>query len=166
MPKEATGKMATKVVVDILSRHFADIAADNDVLEYPQILYKNSKGFAINNKSDLDRLIKKTINETVGSEMATIYVLNKIADAALELEFDGEKSSLPVLFTISDEGEVDSILAGQKRMSLAPFLLTSGEVSDKFESKVLAAVETVDKESVLNALKTVKSNLKNTKRRK
>jgi hypothetical protein len=152
------------VVVDILTRHFTDIASDSDVLEFPQILYKNSRGFAIKNEEDLKRLIKMAVNESVGPEMATIFNLKKIADKAIDMEFNGEKAFLPVLFVVSDGAIVDQIIKGQKNLSLTSYLLTSGEVSNKVKTKALAAVESVTKESVSNALKAVKSNLKKGKK--
>lgn len=163
MPTEASsGKMTTKVVVDILGRHFNDIAIDSDVIEYPQIIYKNSKGFVITKKSDLDRLIKKIITEQVGAEMSTIYNLKDISDKALEMEFDGGK--LPVLMSVSDASVIDSIFESQKRLSLTPYLLTSGEVKGRLNTKALDSVEEVSKESVSKALKTVKNSLKRSKK--
>lgn len=161
MPAEATtGKMSTKVVMDVLARHFSDIASESDVLEYPQILYKNSRGFAINDESDLDKLIKLAINESVGAEMATIYNLKSISQKALEIGFNGEKSHLPVLMLVQDESIVDRILEGQRRLGLQSYLLTSGEISNSVTTKALTTVEKVAKESVMDALKAVKTNLK------
>jgi hypothetical protein len=159
MPKEASsGKMTSKVVVDVLSRHFEDLAAKSGVVSYPQILYKNSKGFAIKDQKDLMRLIKQSIND-VGSEMSLIYNLDKISEYALEMGFDGSKPFLPVLVLVEDQGIVSSILEGQKRLFGSSYLLTSGEASDSLNKEAMASVSSTTKDSVSKALKSVKDDL-------
>ena len=162
MPKEASsGRMTTKVIVDVLTRHFMDVANESDVVSYPSVSHNNRKSFAVKNKSDLDRLIKTTVNASAGSEFSLIYNLNTIRDKALEIEFSS--TILPVLVQVSDESIVDDLLTSYKTFSGATYLLTAGELSSSLNEKALVALDSVDEDSVSNALKKVKNTLKKKK---
>lgn len=159
LPKETyNGRMATKSIVDILSRHFEDIANENDVVEYPQIFYKQSKGLSVKNKEDLTKLIKKVINSTVGPDMALIYNLDEISKAAIEDEFAKEK--LTTLIYVKDESIVDELLEGYNRTVGRSFLVTAGDVSDSVKTKALLKADQLDSENVLATLKAISANTK------
>lgn len=165
MPKEASsGKMSTKVVVDVMSRHFMDIASECEVAEYPEILYKNNKSFAINNKQDLEKMIKRSITDNVGAEMTLVYNLRSISEKAMDIGFDGKKSQLPVLILVNDESLVDSISKAQKDFVGSSYLLTAGNVSSKLKTRTFSIVEEVTKETVSEALKSVKNYIKKGKK--
>lgn len=165
MPKEASsGKMSTKVIVDIMSRHFMDVASECEVAEYPEILYKNNKTFAINNTQDLEKLIKRCVTENVGAEMTLIYNLRPIAEKAMEIGFDGKKSQLPVLILVKDETLIDAISKSQKDFVGSSYLLTAGGISSKIKTKAFSSLEEVNKETVSEALKSVKNYIKKGKK--
>jgi hypothetical protein len=167
LPEQASkGKMAPKTVVDLVSKHFFDIAIDKGVNEYNPINYRHSKTFAVNNAADLDKMIKRVINDQVGAAMTLVFNLDEIADYGIENEYDGEKSQLPVLVVVKDTSIVDQIIEGMKEFTDSSYLLTSGLIDGKVTTKAMVAVEEVNKTSVSNALKTVKSNMKKKGRNK
>jgi signal recognition particle subunit SEC65 len=162
MPREATiGRMTTKVIADILTRHFMDVANEADVVSYPSLALNSRKSFAVKNKDDLDRLIKSIVNSSAGSEFSLIYNLNSIRDKALDMEFSS--AVLPVLVRVGDETLVDSMLSSYKSFSGQVYLLTAGSTSSSLNEKALVALDSVDEESVTAALKEVKAALKNNK---
>ncbi len=157
LPKEVIG-MAPKNVSELISRHFSDIAGESGILSYPAINHKSSKGFVVNNTSDLEKFVKKTINSSLGVEISPIFSLRAIAEQALEAEFSG--NLFPVLVVVKDESLVDSLVSAYSKLSGASFLLTAGDVSANLNSEVLAKTSETDEEQVLKALTKVKNKMK------
>lgn len=162
MPSQASsGKMTTKVIVDILSSHFMDIANESEVISYPSITHNNRQSFAVKNKNDLEKLIKQVVNSKVGSEFTMVYNLVGISERAIEMEFSSK--TLPVLVGVEDESLVDEIVKSYQNFLGAAFLLTAGELKSNMSEKALASVDSVTEESVSSALKKVKTALKKKK---
>lgn len=155
MPAQASmGRMSPKVIVDILSRHFMDIASENDVVSYPAIMHKQSASFAVNSPADLERFVKRTVNASVGPEMGFIYNLKQISNLALESEITSKK--IPVIFKVLDESLVEPLMEAYVRSTGSVFLLTVGGVSDTLSTKASTALDTADEKAVLTAVKKLK----------
>lgn len=155
MPKEAaTGKMAPKVIVDIMSRHLLDLAVELEIASLPLPRYQHSKGFTVKNTQDLYRLIKRVIVQSDGAALSAAKVLKEAAARALENEFDGDL--YPVIVRLDDENIADEMVEGFKYVISNVNVLTAGELKDKLKTNVFANVNEVTKESVLSTLKDIK----------
>jgi hypothetical protein len=162
LPKEAgNGKMGPKAIVDTISRLFTDVASEASVVSYPSIFYKGSRSFAVKNTQDLERLVKRTLNDTVGPQMALVFNLKEIANQAIKNEFSSQ--FLPVLVAVSDENLVSDILKGSEELLGMSFLLISGETQSNMEEKALASSKEVDEKSISTALNKVKQAIKKMK---
>lgn len=155
MPAEASsGKLAPKVIVDIMQRHLLDIAHELEIASFPLPYYKHSRGFAVNGAQDLYRFMRRVLLETAGAEMAAAYILKQAAQQALEAEFDGDL--YPLIVRLDDESVADKIVDGFKEVLGNVNLLTAGKIEGKIDTRVFHSVKDVTKESVLDTLKEVK----------
>jgi len=155
MPVEASsGKLAPKVVVDIMQRHLLDVAQELEIASFPLPHYKHSRGFAINNSEDLYRFIKRVMLETAGAEIAAAYLLKQAAKQALEAEFDGDL--YPLIVRLDDSSIADKTVEGLSDVLGSVNLLTAGGVESKINTKAFSSIDDVTKTSVLDTLKEVK----------
>lgn len=160
-PESKNGRMSPKTITDTMRRHFEEVMAKAGVSSYPAINHKRTKSFSIKNISDLDRFVKHTVNDNVGSEIAAYYSLNEIASKAIEADFSGK--ILPVITVVSDESVAEELHSGYSKLSGTAYLLTAGVVSDKVKELAFGGTEEVNQKNVLDTLKQIKNHLKTTK---
>jgi hypothetical protein len=158
MPKEAaSGKMAPKVIVDIMTRHLLDLASELEIASMPLPRYQHSKGFSVKNTQDLFRLIKRVLSQNGGAAMSAAKVLKEAAEQALKNEFDGDL--YPVIVRLDDTSLADDMVEGFKEIIGNVNLLTTGELESKLKTKSFTNVKEVTRESVLDTLKNIKQTI-------
>jgi uncharacterized protein (DUF885 family) len=158
MPKEASsGKMAPKVIVDIMTRHLEQIASEVGIESFPRPHLSARRSFVVKDKTELDRLVKRVLNENQGSALAGAYLLVAASELALANEFDGE--TYPVIATITDSSIVDEVVEGFNEIFGQTKVLTAGSLEDKIENKPITKLAEVSEETVTEALKAIKTTL-------
>ena len=157
LPKELlNGRESTASLLGTISRQLEPIAAEIDVLSFGAIMYKSEFQRTVRTQSDALDLIKRVINSQVGSEMAAMFALNDAAKNAVDAEFTG--NLFPVMVYLEDSGIANEILSGISKMGSRGVVLQAGTLAEGLKLEgVIASVETVDRDSVMLALKKVKS---------
>lgn len=77
------GKESVSNLFDILGRHLEDKARELGITEYPQMTFKQQYRAHISSKEDLVSLVKRAINEQVGSEVVGIQTVYTLTDTAI-----------------------------------------------------------------------------------
>ena len=66
-------------IMDVMGRHFEDMAKDMDIVQFNQIISSSKFDTTISNRDDVLKLVKKVTNEILGAEVAGLHVFEKIA---------------------------------------------------------------------------------------
>lgn len=157
-PEGLLGREAPASLFDILGRHLEDVANDMGVLGYPQMIFKAHYDRPVTSKTELVQLIKAAINEQVGGELAGVYAVRSIADKAIELNHDAPIT--PIVLATDDEKLVTDLSDALTRLTPRVFVATAGKTTKTAKALATVSVKEATEETVLEALTTIKSNLK------
>lgn len=151
------GKEGVSNIFDVLGRHLEDKMGELDILAYNQLLFKAGYAKTINSQEEFTQLIKKAINDQIGSEVAGIQAIDSIIDSAIEKNHALKFTS--VALTTSDIDFAYALVKDLLRLSDKVFLAVSGESNIKQVEGVLA-IQEVNKKSVEKALKEMNKSIK------
>lgn len=152
-PKLYKNPVGSSFVMDVMSRHFEDIARDLDIASYPQIICSQKFNTVIKNKDDILKLTKKVINEIVGAEVAALYVFEKLARKAFDEQF--QDKIFPVMIT-SGADTAKAIATGFKTLNPRVFTVSAGENG---LASAAHKVEDVDAKTVTETLTKIKKEV-------
>lgn len=153
------GKDDVGNMFDILGRHLEDKAMELNIIGYPQLIFKQQYRRAIKTKGEFVALIKRAINEQVGTEVVGIQTVRSIVDSAIERGHDAKVT--PIILETSDDELVKEMVRDLERLTPRVFLVLSGKSSKTLKGLGDSlTVKEANEESVEKTLLTIKSSLK------
>lgn len=69
---------------DILGRHLEDAASGLGIVGYPQLIFRQEYQVTVNNKEDLTNLIRRAVNDQVGSEIVGINAVSSMVEKGIK----------------------------------------------------------------------------------
>lgn len=86
---------------EIIGRHLEDKALELDISEYSQIIFRQEYREVVKNKEALIELLKKAINQQIGSEIVGIQSVTSILEDAIKLGHGGKIT--PIILATNNE---------------------------------------------------------------
>lgn len=153
------GKEGVSNIFDVLGRHLEDKMMELDINAYNQLLFKAGYAQKINSQEEFTQLVKKAINDQIGSEIAGIQAIESLVDQAIEKNHADKIT--PVVLTTGDIEFAMSLVKDLLRLSTNVFLTVTGE-SDKNlkSSEGVLVLKDSTKKSVEQALKQIRKESK------
>lgn len=155
IPQELyTNRTPAANLFEIVGRHLEDKANEMQILEYPQLIMKEQYLVAVNGKEDFVELIKRAVNEQVGSEIVGLNAIRSIADKAVEASHSSRLT--PIVMCTNDEKLALDLNSTLGRIGSRTFLVAAGKGAKVLRSTEGAfTVKEVSKESVEKVLTNV-----------
>lgn len=156
------GKETISSTFSVLTRHLEDKANELDLSSYPQVIYKNTYGEKINSEEEFKDLVKKIINEQMGSEIVGIQAISSLIDTAIEKNHKNKVT--PITLATNDVELASYLMKDLSRVSTRVMLVVAGKANKsvrelaKSEGNVLTLKE-VNEETVKEALNKLKKVL-------
>lgn len=153
------GKSSVSNVFDVLGRHLEDKMSELGVIGYPQLIFKQEYSMAINTKEDFTSLVKRAINEQLGSEIVGLQSIKSLTPTFISTDY-AEKNT-PIVLSTGDDKLAVSLLKDLKRLTNKVFLVTIGEPSKDLKNvdNIFTIKEANDK-TISNTMKLIKNSLK------
>lgn len=141
-------------LIEVAARYLEDAAQELGVGSYPQIIYNQKYDGRTSTREEAVKLLKRVMDEQVGSEMATLFLI----DHAIRLayEHDVEAKFHPLLIKVRDEKNLQSLLFSLKTLGNKSIVVSAGQSSANVEMKL----DEVNEKSVLEILKKIKKKIK------
>lgn len=136
---------------DVLGRCLEDKASELDIVEYPQLIFKERYSRKIKSQEEFVELVKIIINEQMGSEVVGIESVNSIVDAAIEKNHASKTTS--IVLNVGDESLVKSLTKDFNRLTNNTFLIVAGDSNTQNPDLKL---EDTSKESINKLINTLK----------
>jgi len=153
------GKEGVSNIFDVLGRHLEDKMMELDINEYNQLLFKAQYAQKIESVDDFAQLIKKAINDQIGSEIVGVQAIDSLVDEAIERNHSDKYT--PVILTTNDEAFAVQLSRDLERLTTRVFMAVSGEGNETLKNLDGALIlSEVSKESVKAAIKEMRKNLR------
>jgi len=149
-----TSNLRNVYVIDVLSRALEDVAIEIGIQSYNQIIFNQKYDGVTSSREEALNLAKRVIEEQVGEEMASIFIIDRVVKFAFE--HDLEAKIYPVLVKVSDEKNLQSLLSGLKILGNSSIVVSAGKSSVSGDIKI----DEVNEKTVLEALKKIKKKIK------
>lgn len=131
------GQASVSNIFDVLGRHLEDKAREIGIVGYPQMIFRQEYRVTLKDKADLTSLIRRAVNDQVGSEIVGIQAITSLVNPAID-RGHGAKVT-PIVFSTSDEALALSLESTLSRLKpRGVFLVVAGK-----GTKALRAVEGV-----------------------
>lgn len=155
IPQELyTNKTSTANLFDIMGRHLEDKANEMQILGYPQLIMKNQYYRTLNSKEDFVGLIKESVNEQVGSEIAGLEVVRNVVDSAIAANHVGRIT--PIVLPTDDQELALNMSKNLGRIGARAFFVAAGKGAKIFKSTDgTFLVKEVERENVEACLKNI-----------
>jgi hypothetical protein len=154
-PTLYANKSGSVSLFEILGRHLEDKAYDLQIVGYPQLLYKQEYNRMLKTKEDLKNLIKESVNDQVGPEIAGLHMIRAISDEAIKR--DHANKITPIILATDDEKLILDLVGSLGRIGSRGFMVVAGKGSKAIRSTEGAfTVKEVSAENVKNILTQVK----------
>jgi hypothetical protein len=145
-------------ILDILGRVIENKMLTLNVREYNQIQYKATYSNAIKGEAEVLQLIKDSVNDQIGSEIAGANAIRTtIVPEAIKRGYGGGKT--PIILTSQDEKLTLKLVSSLTRITPDVFLVVAGRATKDFKIKGAIAVKEATEESVNDAMKTIMSQV-------
>ena len=145
--------ITSSYIIDVMARHFEDIAHSLDIASYPQIVNNQKFNTLIKNKEDVLKLVKKVMNDVVGPEVAALYAFEKLAKDAFDTQFSDK--IFPVM-VVAGSDTAALIAAGFKTLNPRVFTVAAG---DNGLTSATLKVGEVDDKTVVSTLTKIKKEI-------
>jgi uncharacterized protein YqgV (UPF0045/DUF77 family) len=149
-----TSGLQNAYIIDVLSRILEEVAVEIGIQSYNQIIFNQKYDGKISSKEEALNLIKKVIEEQVGEEIASIFIIDNVVKFVFE--HDLESKVHPVLVKVSNEKNLQSLLSGLKILGNSSIVVNAGKSSVSGDIKI----DEVNDKTVLEALKKIKKKIK------
>ncbi len=141
-------------VIEVASRYLEDAAQELGIKSYKQIIFNQKYEGKTSSKEQALVLVKKIVNEQVGEEISSLFIVDHAV--RLAFEHDLEAKVHPILVKVRDEKNLQSLMSGLKILGNKSIVVSAGQSSVEAEIKI----EDVSEKSVLETLKKIKKKLK------
>ena len=153
------GKESVSNVFDVLGRHLEDKANDMDIIGYPQLIFKQQYRSSIKTESDFRALVRRAINEQMGSEIVGIQAVRSLVDLAIEHGHTGKTT--PIILSVKDDDMVEALMKDLPRINPKVFLVVAGKSTKTVRAMDdLISSKDASESSVESALTKIKNSLK------
>lgn len=154
------GRESSAFVIEVASNVLEQTAQEMGIASYPRMIYKSKYEGVVKTTQDAENLIRRVIVEDVGTEMATLFVL----DHAARLSFkDVDTLNQPIGISVKTQEDLEHMKNALSKLGNKFVVITLGkELSNLGDVNV----ESIDKDSVLSALKETKNSVKGIKKTK
>jgi hypothetical protein len=142
---------------DVLSRHLEDLANELAIQSYPLLQWNQNYSGAIATKEDFVALVKKAINEQVGSELVGIYTISKLVPKAIAAAHASQVT--PIILPTNDDLLISDLSTNLERFGTRSFVVTAGKTKGKKTTSGSIVVKQANDESVREALSTIRGQL-------
>lgn len=163
-PAAKQGNASVTALFDILGRHLEDKARELGIIGYPQMIFRQEYQVNIRDDKDLVNLVKRAINDQVGSEMVGLQSIVSMVDNAIEKEHNAKITPI-ILSTDEPEFALDLDATLGRLNPRGVFLILAGKSAKA--NKVLKtfpgiiSIKEPTNETVEQALKTISGTVKN-----
>lgn len=149
------GQASVSTIFDVLGRHLEDKAREIGIIGYPQMIFKQEYRVTLKDKSDLASLIKRAINEQVGSEIVGVQAIASIVDPAIA-RGHGAKVT-PIIFSTNEESLALNLKSALRRLKpVGVFLIVAGKGTKALRAaEGVISVKDLTAENVKQVLKTI-----------
>lgn len=153
------GKAASSSLFDVLGRVLEDKALKLGLIEYPQVVFKSEYIKLLNNRQDLQSLIRQAINEQVGAELVGINAVRSVAPAAIEKNHEARVT--PIILQTDDPTLALSLPSALQRLSRNVYTVVVGKAPKSLKNaEGVLAVKEPTEELVQETLTKIKNSLK------
>lgn len=153
------GRERTSHLFTVASNALYDRAMELGIGSYNAIQYSNEFSAYVNNPEEFLPILKKAINLQVGSEIVGMHTIDILLDRAIAKKHS--TSVTPIILNCPDDMLAVDLVANLPSLYKNVFLVSAGKPSKTLAgNKNLLQVKTVSEESVGEALKTIRSNMK------
>lgn len=158
-PTLYAGKNPGANLFDVVGRHLEDKARELGMIEYPQLLYKNTYARMVQSPEEFAVLLKQAITEQVGGEVVGINAVRELTEAAIAKGHTA--SATPILLSTEDSKFAVELIPHLERLTPRVFLVVAGKAPKQLKTMQGAiVVKEASSESVEVALTQIKNNLK------
>lgn len=143
----------------IMANCLEDKAMELDLGSYNPLLYRDEYSAMVTSPEELVLVLKRAINDQVGSEIVGIDAVASIVDTAIARKH----SAYPTPIVLNTPDETLSVVLNKDLKRLTPnvFLVSAGKPSKFLKTAGnLVAAKDASSESVGNALSSIRSNLR------
>lgn len=129
-----------------------------EIRDYPSLMFSEKYNMGINSKEEFVSLIKRAINDQVGSELVGINAVHSVVSTALDRKHTAPVT--PIILNTEDEVLALDLQKTLKRLTPKVFLVVAGKAAKTTHSFTGAiSVKTVNEDSVTDALNKIKNVL-------
>jgi len=151
------GKESVANIFDVLGRHIEEKSHDLDIIEHPQLIFRQEYQQNIRNEADFMRLVKHAVTDQLGAEIVGIQAAHSLTKEAIEN--NNALKVTPIVLSTDDESLAFRMANDLGRISTRVFFVKAGEIKrmgGDFDFKL----EEVTKEEVKKTLNTIRNSLK------
>jgi hypothetical protein len=162
------GRETPKNLFNVADNVLRDMAMDLGIRSYPPLSFNDKYNSAVNTAEDFVPLIKRAINDQVGSEIVGLNAVHSIVSKAIEKKHSAKIT--PLILNTSDEKFAVDLQKNLKRQRQSDgtytgltdkvFLIVAGKTPKSLQGiEGAIAVKTVSEENVGDALTAIKNKL-------
>jgi hypothetical protein len=148
------GKTGISDIFEVIGRHLEDKMNELDLIEYNQLIFKAQYAQKINSKEELATLLKRAINNQIGSEIVAIQAVDSLVGEAIERSHGD--AITPIVLSTGDEELALELVRDFKTSGQPVQLVGIGEVSDKLKLDGIMLLEDTSKKSIKSVLGSMK----------
>jgi hypothetical protein len=151
------GREGIRHLFNIAGNILEDKALELDIGSYPMLQFSDRYNSAVNSIEDFIPLIRRAVNDQVGSEIVGINAINTVTDLAIK---KGHSASVaPVVLRTDDEVFALDLQKNLTRLTPKVFLVVAGKASKGLKQSSNIPVKTVSEETVGEALSTIRNKI-------
>lgn len=154
------GRESTKYLFNIANNALYDKALEIGISRnsLTEIKFDERYNMAVKNHEELANLLKRAVNDQIGSEIVGLDAITSIADRALEKKHAG--SITPVLLNTDDENFALDLQKNLTRLKTKTFVVVAGKASKTLQNLPgVLRVKDVTEESVGETLKLIRNQI-------
>lgn len=151
-------KPASRNMFEHIAARFEDRAREIDIIGYQPLVFEAKYKKVLKSEEEALDLVKRAINEKIGSEVSALDAIEKTSQEAVDKEFAGKV--IPIVLYTSDEVLAKELLEGVPRVTKKVFMVNVGKkLQNGLQNKTIAAITEVSEENVEKVLLKIKEKV-------
>lgn len=136
-----------------------DKCLELDIVSFPMVMFSEKYNEGVSNAEEFSVVLKRAINDQVGSEIVGINAVSSIVDSAIKKNHSAKVT--PVILSTQDESfALDLVNNLKKQLKRPTFLVIAGKSSKALrDNKEAVLVKNVSEESVGEALTSIRNKV-------
>lgn len=151
------GRESSSSMFSTLGSHLEDLALKMQIIGYPQLIFKSEYRRMLNDEKDFREMVKKAVNDQLGSEIVGIQAVRSVANKAIETAH--VKSITPIVLRMEDPELALSLLDNLTRLTPNVAMVTVGKAPKGFKDRSVNTLKNVTKENVEYTLNLIKNKI-------